>query len=169
MKKILIMLLILAWTVSAWSGVIFDNGSGNVDDTFCVQFFIMDSDGRSILSDFDTVYVIQAYQGSEFHRDTIYTNTNVDLGSDWPATAFFEKRYKAADDSGHTGYYTWWVLGVTGSNYHTPVFGNYYVNDAGIGDFLTLDDTSSCQGDLSSLMLRSDTTACRADVVAYQP
>ncbi|MCD6161184.1 MAG: hypothetical protein J7K40_02080 [candidate division Zixibacteria bacterium] len=151
MKKILMILITLLSVTSAWGGLIYDNNSGGIDDTFVVQFFLYDTDGQSILDDFDTVYVVQAYNGSSFNTDTIEVNTAYRVGANWPETAFFEKKYRAAMADDSLGGYTWYALSITGSNYHTVAFGNYYVNDVGIGDLLALPDTGSCKADVSGL------------------
>jgi len=130
MRKVILTLIFFLLITPARAGLIFDNGTGTVDDTLVVQIFVLDKDGKSILADFDTLYVAQAYRGASFNIDTLLNPANCRIGSSWPLTAMFEHRVRAANNNGDTGPYAWWCLGVTDTIYHTVTCGHYYVNDA---------------------------------------
>jgi hypothetical protein len=143
MRKLLFLLLLL-WQ-PAKSGLIFDNGTGDKNDTLVIQFCLLDSAGLRYTI-WDTAYVVQAYGGVDFNIDTLLTPANFDLNSPYPRNLMFEYRLLAGDgNSTHIGAYTWWVLLVdsnNGADTHQMHKGWYYVNDDPVEDFLVVSDTA---------------------------
>jgi hypothetical protein len=143
MKKILLCLLLLVST--AWAGLIFDNGSGNKNDTLVIQFCFADSQGLDYAA-WDTTYIKQCYGSTAFKEVTLTAPTTYDIGNSWPATAMFEWRSRASDSSGHLGAYTWWALvtkNYNGKRVRHMHKGWYYVNEDPIEDLLVAADTAS--------------------------
>jgi hypothetical protein len=146
MKKIILLFLLFITWQSSKAGLIFDNGSGDKNDTLVIQFCLLDSAGIRYTT-WDTAYVVQAYGGIDFNIDTLLSASNFDLNSIYPRSLMFEYRLLASDGTpAHLGAYTWWVLLVdnnNGADSHQMHKGCYYVNDDPIDDFLSIADTSA--------------------------
>ncbi|HBC45898.1 MAG TPA: hypothetical protein DEO84_10845 [candidate division Zixibacteria bacterium] len=142
MKRILLVLSLLSSTT--WAGLIFDNSTGQKNDTLVVQFCMVDSQGLDYAV-WDTAYIKQCFGSAAFKEVTLTTPTNYDIGNSWPATTMFEWRSRASDSLGHTGAYTWWALvtkNYNGKRVRQMNRGWYYVNDDPIEDLLVASDTA---------------------------
>ena len=150
--------MLLAFHSAAWGGLIFDNGSGQKNDTLVIQFCLLDSAGARYTL-WDTAYVVQAYGSVKFNIDTLLTPASVDLDSIYPGNLMFEYRLLARDsDTTHLGPYTWWVLLVdynNGTDTHQMHKGSYYVNADPIEDFFTVHDDMQSP-DLDTLRVKVD-------------
>ncbi len=145
MNKLLITIIIWLSACSARAGLIFDNGSGEKNDTLVIQFCLIDSSGRQYTT-WDTAYIVQAYGGTDFNIDTLTGASGYDLNSTYPRTLMFEYRLKASNSNGDLGAYTWWALLVdnnNGTDTHQMHYGSYYVNSDPIEDFLATSDSGS--------------------------
>jgi hypothetical protein len=142
MKKTLIGLMLL--TSTAWAGLIFDNGSGEKNDTLVIQFCFADSQGLDYAA-WDTAYIKQCYGSAAFKEVTLTSPTTYDIGNSWPATTMFEWRSRASDSSGHLGAYTWWALATKNYNGKRVCHmhkGWYYVSEHPIESLLVVSDTA---------------------------
>jgi hypothetical protein len=145
MKKLIILLLAIALTPLARAGLIFDNGTGDKNDTLVIQFCFLDSAGLDYAS-WDTAYIRQCYGGVAFNQVTLTSPATYDIGGSWPSTMMFEWRSRASDSVGHIGAYTWWALvtkNYNGKRVRQMHKGWYYVNNDPIEDFLVAGDTAS--------------------------
>jgi len=126
------------------AGLIFDNGSGNKNDTLVIQFCMLDSIGRGYI-DWDTAYVVQAYGGLDFNIDTLTTPGGYDISGTYPRNLMFEYRLRASDNSGDIGAYTWWVylIETTGGDVKQMQKGSYYVSDDPVEEMLAQGDTAN--------------------------
>jgi hypothetical protein len=130
---------------TAWAGLIFDNGTGQKNDTLVVQFCFADSQGLDYAA-WDTTYIKQCFGSVAFKEVTLTAPTTYDIGNSWPATTMFEWRSRASDSLGHIGAYTWWALvtkNYNGKRVRHMHKGWYYVNDDPIEDLLVASDTAS--------------------------
>lgn len=171
MKRLFLAALFLV--SSAQADLIFDNGSGDKNDTLVIQFCLVDSAGARYAT-WDTAYVVQAYGGVDFNVDTLLTASNYDLNAVYPRNLMFEYRLGAFDGTTtHVGAYTWWVLLVdsnNGSDTHQMHRGCYYVNDDPLEDFLSAADTA--QGNALGKMSRDvfgDSIPSIADNILLNP
>jgi len=101
-KRVLIYLsslYLLAFCPRAYSGLIFDNGSGDKNDTLVIQFCLIDSSAARYAV-WDTAYIVQAYGGIDFNIDTLVNAANFDLNAVYPRSLMFEYRLLASDGNG---------------------------------------------------------------------
>ncbi len=147
MKRLLITFLLFLVCGSARAGLIFDNGSGQKNDTLVIQFCFLDSVGLEYAA-WDTAHIKQCYGSVAFRESVLTVPANYDVNSGWPGTMMYEWRARAADSAGHVGAYTWWAMvtkNYSGKRVRQMHKGGYYVNDDPVEDFLTVADTAENQ------------------------
>jgi len=170
MKKIA--LLILSLVPPAAAGMIFDNGSGNKNDTLVIQFCQLDSSGQRYAT-WDTAYIVQSFGGVDFNIDTLTSPGSYDLNGLYPRNLMFEYRLRAANSGGDIGVYTYWALMVDGNNgtdSHHMHKGWYYVNEDPLEEILVSADTS-VNGALGNSLREAvgDSIPSIADNILAQP
>jgi hypothetical protein len=147
MKKLLVWILALYSATSA--GLIFDNDTGDTNDTLVIQFCLLDSAGQRYTT-WDTAFIVQAFGGTRFNTDTLFSNVTARLDSVYPANLMFEHRMPAGDgDSTHLGVFTWWALLIDGNNgtdSHHMQRGWYYVSEDPVEDLATSSDIALLRG-----------------------